>query len=118
MARRLGRFLFWLIAVPLALAAAAFAIANRATVEVSLDPAPYVLEAPLYAVALGGLVLGALAALAVTWPALVRWRSAARQRTRAIAVLEDEVARLNRERAAKQGPGTAVATVPAGGPPA
>jgi uncharacterized integral membrane protein len=110
--RWFARILFWLTAVPLALVAAAFAIANRATVAISLDPAPFILEAPLYAIALGGLALGLLLGLALTWPALARWRGVARARARSVATLEDEVARLNRERAAKSPPGTAVVTVP------
>ena len=119
MLRRLGRFVFWLTAVLLALAAAAFAIANRATVAVSLDPAPFVLEAPLYAVTLGALALGMAIGLIVTWPALARWRASARQRARSVALLEDELARFNRERAAQSvARSTAVATIPGAGPPA
>ena len=108
MAHRLGRFLYWLIAVPLALATAIFAIANRGVVEVSLDPFPYLISVPLYVVALGALTIGVLLGLIVAWPALIRWRSAARHRARSVATLEDELARLNRDRAPGTAPSTAI----------
>ncbi|MBM3584752.1 MAG: LapA family protein [Alphaproteobacteria bacterium] len=117
MLRRLGRFVFWLIAVLLALVAAAFAIANRSPVAVRLDPAPFVLKAPLYVITLGTLALGMAIGLIVTWPALARWRSAAHQRAHSVALLEDELARLNRGRAAAAR-STAVAIVPGAGPSA
>jgi len=105
------RIVFWLAAVPLAIVAAAFAIANRAPVSISLDPAPFVLELPLYAVAFGGLVAGLLVGLVALWPGLIRWRAAARRRAADIAALRSELVRLNRERADRAGKGTALATL-------
>ncbi len=108
----LKRLLFWLVALPVALVAAAFAIANRGRVAVSLDPLPYAVDAPLYAVALAGFGAGLALGLAVTWPRLVRWRAAARGRARKIQALEDELARLNRERAERSQAGTAMVPAP------
>ncbi len=111
------RIVFWLAALPLAIVAAAFAIANRAPVAISLDPAPFVLELPLYAVAFGGLVGGLLLGMVALWPGLIRWRAAARRRALDIAALRAELVRLNRERADRTGKGTALAILGPGGAP-
>lgn len=107
------RLLFWLVALPLAVIAAAFAVANRAPVAISLDPVPFVLELPLYAVAFGGLIAGLTIGLIALWPALVRWRSAARSRGEDIARLRTELVRLNQARAGAK----TTALMPSGGEP-
>lgn len=112
--RTLVRILFWLALAPAAIIAGAFAIANRVAVEISLDPLPYAIALPLYAVAFLGLGVGLAVGLVATWPSLVRWRAAARGRARAIATLEGEVARLNRERTQRADPGKAIVPAPGG----
>ncbi|MBX3456089.1 LapA family protein [Ferrovibrio sp.] len=58
------RFLRLLIAALVLLLLAVFAVANRQTVSVSLDPLPFAMDLPLYLLVFGiflvGLVLGAL----------------------------------------------------------
>jgi uncharacterized integral membrane protein len=86
--------LWWIILLPLLAAAAAFAVANRGPMIVSLDPLPYSFEAPAYvalmAAAFVGLIIGGIS----TWLAGRRWRRAARLRRRNIKLLEAEVESL------------------------
>lgn len=88
--KHLSRF----AAIPFGFVVIAFAIANRHTVEVSLDPLPFVFEVSLYLVAIGGLAVGFAAGAAAAWLA----GHAARRRWRVgkarIASLEGELSRL------------------------
>ncbi len=88
------RLLSRIAAVPFAIIVVAFAIANRYSVEVSLDPLPFSFGLPLYVVAIGALVVGFAGGAGSAWFAGHAARRAARGRKAHIAVLEGELARL------------------------
>lgn len=94
------RFLIWLIAVPVALVVIAFAVANRGPATVSFSPLPFVLDIPLWAVAVGAVLFGIIVGGAIRWLLDHRWRHLARSRGRRLKAVEKELA-LMRERAAK-----------------
>ncbi|MBM3567803.1 MAG: LapA family protein [Alphaproteobacteria bacterium] len=85
MMRLLGMLCF----VVLAASVAAFAVANRAPLRISLDPLPLSLELPVYALGLGGIAVGIVIGGAIGW-----WRMVA-ARARA-AVLARELAAMKR----------------------
>ena len=85
------RFLFWLVAAPVALLAIAFAVSNYDPVQVGLWPLSDVLVMPLYLVVLGALALGFIAGELVAWINGGRWRREARRRQRRIDSLEREL---------------------------
>ena len=76
MRRPLGKLVSWLLLAPLALVMIAFAVANRSPVEVRLDPLPFTIEAPLFALAYGCVFIGLLAG------GFAAWLTAARRRRR------------------------------------
>ncbi len=88
------RLISRIAAVLVGIAVVAFAIANRAPVEISLDPFPLAFEVPLYAVAIGALLVGLAVGAAAAWLHGHKARSLARTRKTRIAVLEHELARL------------------------
>ncbi len=98
------KIFFWIIFFVLALAVILFAIANRGSVTVSLDPFPVDFTAPLYLVALGSALIGILGAgLGVTrsgWRARQRVRRAEKRAAHA----EGELARLRGEAIAPSQP--------------
>ncbi len=72
-----------LILVPLAIVFAAFAVANRQTITVSLDPfdqahPAFTIGLPLFALLLGVLVTGVVIGGVAAWMRQSRWRRAAR----------------------------------------
>lgn len=85
MRRPLAKLLSWLLLAPLALVMIAFAVANRAAVEIRLDPLPLTLEAPLFALAYACIFLGLVVGGAAAWLAGRRWRRLARARGRDLA---------------------------------
>jgi uncharacterized integral membrane protein len=99
MRRSLAILVSWLLLAPLAVLMIAFAVANRASVEIRFDPLPFAVEAPLFAFAYFcifiGLVCGGLAA----WLAGARWRRLARARGRELSRVVAE-----REQGAGRGP--------------
>src|SRR5436305_13356609 len=76
------RLLFWLSVLIVAAALALFAISNGETVALGFWPAPYLVEAPLYAAVLVALLLGFLLGEFAAWLAAGRWRREARRRAR------------------------------------
>ena len=88
--KHLSRF----AAIPFGFVVIAFAIANRAPVEVSLDPLPFVFEVPLYLVAMGGMAAGFALGAAAAWLAghdvRRRWRLGKAR----VASLEGEISRM------------------------
>ncbi len=98
------RFLYWLSLIPLALAAAALAVANRQDVTLSLDPLPFAYQAPLYLIVLGALFVGLVTGIAGAWLAGHRWRKLARVRGRRLADAEAEVRRLKAQLATPSSP--------------
>ena len=92
------RFLRLLLALVAVLVIVAFAIGNRAPVNVSFWPLPLSVELPVYGVFLLGLVLGVLIGGLVVWfSAFSARREARRQRNRAWA-LENQLNILRQER--------------------
>jgi len=61
------RILFWIFVLLVAAALALFAVSNRTGVVLSLWPLPFLVEAPLYLIALGGALLGFLAGELAAW---------------------------------------------------
>ena len=84
------RLLSRLVAAAFGIVVVVFAIANRAPVEVSFDPLPFVFGLPLYGVVIGALIIGFAAGAAVAWLG----GHAARVRKARIQALEGDVARL------------------------
>jgi putative membrane protein len=82
------RILFWIFVLVVAAVLALFAVSNRAGVSLSLWPLPFLVEAPLYLIALGGALLGFLAGELAAWLAASRQR---RELRRHIAALEAEL---------------------------
>lgn len=80
MRRPLAKLVSWLLLAPLALLMIAFAVANRAPVEVRLDPLPFTVEAPLFALAYVCVFIGLLVGGFAAWLAAGRRRRAARAR--------------------------------------
>ncbi len=85
------KLLTWIVLAPAAVIVVAFAVANRHAVEVSLDPLPVTLVAPLYVVVmlamLVGLVIGGWAA----WQRGSKWRRRAREQGRQASRLSGEL---------------------------
>jgi len=102
------RFLAWLIGIPLAIAVAVFAVANRAAVLVTLWPLPYEVTIPTFLLVLVAAVIGFLLGGMVAWGSAYRTRRELRRRGRRIQTLEEET-RLLRRRLA-EGPANDAAT--------
>ena len=92
--RLLRRLLFWLIGVPFGLAVTLFAVANRQPVDVGLWPLPWTLQLPLYLQVLGGVAVGLLAGVSLSWIGSAGLRARARASRRRVRELERDVARL------------------------
>ncbi|NKD76913.1 DUF1049 domain-containing protein [Haematospirillum sp. H1815] len=85
------RFLAWLSGIPLAIAVVLFAAANHESVQVGLWPLPWIIELPLYLLALAPLVVGLLIGLALGWIAAAPARKAARAERRRSRFLEGQI---------------------------
>lgn len=88
--KHLSRF----AAIPFGFVVIAFAIANRASVEVSLDPLPFVFETPLYLAVIAGLAAGFAAGTIAAWLAGHSVRRRLRLGKARIVSLEGELSRL------------------------
>ena len=93
------RFISRVVAVPFAILVVAFAVANRHTITVSLDPLPFTVDPPLYMVVIGALALGFAAGAGSAWLSGFAARRQAHGGSAKIAALEAEVARLREVRA-------------------
>jgi uncharacterized integral membrane protein len=81
----MARFLKLVLVAPFAILFLIFAFANRHFVTVSFDPfasgdvPAFAVQAPLFVVLIGAIMIGVLAGGAATWLAQGRYRRAARQ---------------------------------------
>lgn len=91
------KLLYWLIAVPLLIAAPLFAISNLKTVELGLWPLPSVVSVPVFVVALAGLAIGFFAGGIVAWFSAGRARARARSAERAVRTRDLEIEELRRK---------------------
>jgi uncharacterized integral membrane protein len=80
--------------------ALAFALANRQTATISLWPFGITIEAPLYLLTLGTLLLGVVIGAFIAWFGMFPHRLRARKAQKDLAVLQDKVADLQQAVAA------------------
>lgn len=81
----------WLALAIAALVLILFAVTNREAVAVGLWPLSDRIEAPLYLIVLGTLLLGFVIGELVAWIGAGRWRREARRSRERIAMLEREL---------------------------
>ncbi len=96
------RVVWFLGIIPAGVLLVAFAVANRHSVRLVLDPlAPenpaLSIEVPLFLMLLAAVVIGVLLGGAATWLKQGKWRKAARRRGEEAEGLKRETARLNRQ---------------------
>ncbi|MGQ0664257.1 MAG: lipopolysaccharide assembly protein LapA domain-containing protein [Pseudomonadota bacterium] len=106
------KFLFWIVAIPLVVLAALFAVANRALVTVDLWPLPDRFRLPLFAALALAVYLGFLFGALAAWWSGRRARARAREAARRNDRLERENAALQARletSGSKPPPGLAVA---------
>jgi uncharacterized integral membrane protein len=102
----LRRFVWILVAFPVAVLLLTLAVANRHGVRLVLDPfrsdEPVLfLVLPFYAYLFGVLLLGIVIGGLATWVAQARWRRTARRRAAEARRWQAEADRLSRERQAQ-----------------
>ncbi|ODA67786.1 hypothetical protein A7A08_00950 [Methyloligella halotolerans] len=97
-------FGFVLIVLPLAIILIALAVANRAPVDLVLDPfaGRFVVQIPLFLLIFGSLGLGLLIGGFATWISQGKWRKTARSRRREAYDLRRQADRLERELEARE----------------
>ena len=61
------RFLTWLIAIPVALIIIVFAISNRTPAIIDLSPLPFIINVPIWAIAVGAVLFGIIVGSAIKW---------------------------------------------------
>ena len=91
------RLVYWLIAVPLLVAVPLFAISNLNTVGLTIWPLPFVIQVPVFVVALVGLAIGFFAGGIVAWFSAGRARARARSAERAVRTRDIEIEELRRK---------------------
>lgn len=93
------RFASRILVIAVAIGFAAFAVANREWVEVSLAPLPVSFGLPLFAIIIAVLFLGAVIGGAAVWLSGARERRLARRTRRRAGQLERELFRARAEMA-------------------
>jgi hypothetical protein len=91
-----------LILIPLALAIAMFAVANRAPVAIAIDPFGrepplFALSVPMYLALLAALMLGVIVGGIAAWSAQRKWRRRARRASAELKAAHAEMAILRRQ---------------------
>ncbi len=86
--------LSWILTLPLMVVAVVFAIANREAVTLDLWPLEISIQAPLFVMVLGSIVVGLFAGGAAVWFSGGQARRRARAARRQVAELERELSRL------------------------
>ena len=87
------KILAWAIAAAVAVVVIAFAVANRGPVSISVAPLPYMLDIPIWALAVGALAVGFLSGALVRWLLDHKSRRMARRGRRRARALEQDLAR-------------------------
>jgi len=98
------RLALLLVTLPLTVLAVAFAVTNRHAVPLNLWPFRLELQAPLFLMVLGALLLGVALGLLAGWLGAGRTRRRLRLERERAERLEAEVARLRRDEALTQAP--------------
>ncbi|HUR44104.1 MAG TPA: LapA family protein [Aestuariivirga sp.] len=98
----LKRIFNWIIGLPIAIAAAVFAVANRQWIVVSFDPfsrdQPFAsINMPLWVLFFCGIFAGLIAGWIAAWFAHGKWRRAARQARLELMRAQHEHEMLKRE---------------------
>lgn len=96
------KFLWLFLILPAGAVLVTFAVANRHTVRLNLDPfaldtAYLAFEAPLFLYLFGALSAGLLLGGCATWFTQRKWRKRARKRSSEAALLHRETDQLNRQ---------------------
>jgi len=94
------KFVWLFLVLPAGAVFVTFAVANRHTVQLNLDPfAPenpfLAIDAPLFVFLIAALGAGVLLGGAATWLGQGKWRKMARRNAREAAALRQESERLN-----------------------
>lgn len=98
------RLIGWLVAIPVGLIVIAFAVANRGAVTLNLDPFPVAIDAPIWTIAVGGLLAGFLLGALIRWLFDHKGRHLARSARRRVQLLEREIANLRAKQGDKKAP--------------
>ena len=98
----LKRILNWIVGIPVAVAAIAFAVANRQWIAISFDPfnrdTPFAsVNMPLWVLFFCGIFVGLFAGWIAAWFAQGKWRKAARDARIDLLRTQNEHERLKRE---------------------
>lgn len=96
------KLIYWLIAGPLMVLMALFAISNRELVDLGLWPLPFTIQAPIYLIALCSLAVGFLAGGTVAWFGSARAWARARAAERAVRRRDVEIEDLRRKAGAAE----------------
>lgn len=86
------RTIKWLFTLPLILLAFSFALSNRAMIDLRLEPFPYIISMPLYALGFAALLLGFIAGGLMAGMSSLRHRYRARALLRRVEALEKDLA--------------------------
>ena len=102
----LRKLINWAVGLPLAVAAAGFAVANRQWVTVSLDPIrrdqPFAsVDMPLWVLFFCGVFVGIFIGWAAAWFAHGKWRRAAKEARIELVRIHTEHERMKREHQAQ-----------------
>ena len=100
------RIVNWIVGLPLAAVAIAFAVANRQWIVVSFDPfsrdAPFAsVTMPLWVLFFCGIFVGIFAGWMAAWIAQGKWRKATKEARIELLRVRNEHERLQREHASR-----------------
>ncbi len=92
--QRFSKLIAWLVAIPMAVAIAFFAIANRQSATIDLWPLPFAVTLPLFIVIIATVIFGFLIGTLVHWIIAGRLRLRAVRAERRTEVAERELAQM------------------------
>ncbi len=98
----------WLLYLPLLVIVAIFAAANRHDIEINLDPLPFGLTVPVFAIVFAAIMFGIIVGSCSAWVSGRQWRRNARNLGRQKALLETEMISLREKVDAQQFPISAI----------